>query len=415
MKKADIVAPQLEKDSNWESHVRMANGIITNKPTNDGREAQPDLRAVVSAQKAELIGEFARAMANQINNIMMAVSSYAELELKKAVPTQKRSLEQVLSNATRATSLIQKLLAFSRKRVPASQRLRLNCLLSELKGVLEQIVGGNIDLVLSLDPNVCSIHADDVEIEQLVLILAINARDAMPSGGTLRIATQLVEPQHGSREADGDMLAARYAVLSVDDTRTNGGQNDEIRSTALAEREVKAKLAQAAIQGMIEGDRALLRFSAERESGGLEIYFPALGEEIPETQDQKASNQSATAKTILVVEDDDAVRMPTTEFLKMEGFKVLQARTGIDGIDVVLRSRSPLDLLITDIVMPKMTGPEMAEVLLEMHPHIKVLYMSGDADQIAVPPATGGAQQTLLQKPFRLDTLKSKILELFEQ
>jgi len=152
------------------------------------------------------------------------------------------------------------------------------------------------------------------------------------------------------------------------------------------------------------------------DGASFTVCFPALGAEAPKPQDQGASTKGTlAAKTILVVEDDDAVRVPAAEFLKMEGFKVLQAKTGLEAIHVALRNRSPIDLLITDIVMPEMNGREVAGKLHEMQPSLKVLYMSGDADKTAVCAGTEGSQDAVLQKPFRLNKLNDKIRDLLER
>ena len=173
----------------------------------------------------------------------------------------------------------------------------------------------------------------------------------------------------------------------------------------------------AAASGIAKEARGLVRVSSEPESGtSFKIYFPALEQDAPQA---KAGSESLKilpiARTVLVVEDDDSVRIPTTEFLKMEGFKVLQARTGSEALHVVERNRSPLDLLITDIVMPGMTGPEVAEKLIEMHPDLKVLYMSGDVDKAASWNASAKSGHAALQKPFRLNMLNDKIHDLLGQ
>jgi len=390
-------------------HTLIAKG--TPKPPATGSpKLQGDARTnVLLAQKTELISELAGAMANQFNNIMMAVSSYAELELKKAVSPENRSLEQVLSNAARATSLIQKLLAFSRKQVPSPQPVQLNRVVTEISNLLQLVVGEQIEVVLALDPEVRDVKVDLVELEQLILSLSIGGRNAMTGGGKLTVSTEVVKLDNkfiGTEDAD----PGKYVMLSVADAAAVLDQRNE---NPEPDRNLRISLALAAASGIAKEGRGLVRVSSEPASGtSFKIYFPAL-EEAPEAKERGASMKNLpVARTVLVVEDDDSVRVPTTEFLKMEGFKVLQAQTGVEAIRVVLRNRSPLDLLITDIVMPGMSGPEVAEKLIDMHPGLKVLYMSGDVDKAAPWSNPAKSGHAVLQKPFRLNVLNDKIHDL---
>jgi len=394
----------------------MAKGI--NKPTIESLELKADARTdLLLARKTEVISDLAGAVANQFNNIMMAVSSYAELELKKASSQEKRSLEQVLSNSARATSLIQKLLAFSRRQVPSRQPLQLNRLVTEIGNLLQLVVGDGIEVVLAVDPAVQNIKADRVELEQLILSLAIDGRNAMNCAGRLTVSTEIIKLNNkfiGTEDAD----PGRFVALSVTDK--GGGieprkHNPQLDRTS--NQDLRISLALAAASGIAREARGLVRVSSEPASGTtFTVYFPAL-----EHDDSEATTGGQTlkilpiARTVLVVEDDDSVRIPTTEFLKMEGFKVLQARTGSEAIHVVQKNRSLLDLLITDIVMPGMSGPEVAEKLIELHPGLKVLYMSGDVDKAAPWNDPAKAGQAVLEKPFRLNVLNDKIHDLLGQ
>jgi two-component system cell cycle sensor histidine kinase/response regulator CckA len=387
------------------------------KSASGSAEQQIDLRTLLLAQKTELIGELAGAMANQFNNIMMAVTSYAELELKEAAPKQVRGLQQILSNAARATSLMQKLLALSRKQERSPQPLYLNNVITEISELLQQLVGEEVEVVLDLDPNVQRVEADHVELEYLVLSLGVNARSAMVKGGKLTVSTELVELDKGFVGTSEGLGPGKYVMLAVNDTGTGVGRRaDNFEPTGSSDQNVRINLALAVVRGIVKKSQGLVRVSSEpQKSTSFKIYFPALGKDSPQVQERISTKSALAAKTILVVEDDEAVRVPAAEFLKMEGFKVLQARTGPEAIHVVLRNRSPLDVLVTDIVMPGMGGRELAEKLLEMHPDLQVLYMSGDADQAVFSDATKGAQNAILQKPFPLNKLKDKIDALLGQ
>jgi two-component system cell cycle sensor histidine kinase/response regulator CckA len=368
-----------------------------------------DLRTALLAQKTELIGELAEAAANQFNNIMMAITSYAELELKKAPPKGRRSLEQVLNNAARATFLIQKLLAISRKQVSSPQPLELNSVVTEVSDLIRQIVGESVEVVLCLDPHVQGIKSDRVELEQLILSLALGAREAMSAGGRLTVSTESADLNDGFIGTNDNAFPGRYTMLSFCEI-AHGRDPEETPGT---NQDMRINLVLATVHKIVDEAHGLVRISSDPAKGAsFKIYFPALSKEIADSSDLISSKDAPTAKTILVVEDDDAVRLPAAEFLMMEGFKVLQARTGAEAIRVAQQNRSPLDLLVTDIVMPGMGGQDVAEQLFEMCPSLKVLYMSGDAHQVACASGAEGSRDYILQKPFRLNKLKDKIREV---
>jgi two-component system, cell cycle sensor histidine kinase and response regulator CckA len=371
-------------------------------------EQQPDLRTRLLAQKTLLISELAEAIDNQFNNIMMAITSYAELELKKASPTARRSLEQVVSNAGRATHLVQKLLAFSRTHVTAPRAIDLNEVIEGVRELAHQLTGERIEVALELQSDLPKIKADPVDLEELLLTLAIHARNAMAGSGRLLVSTKSIDVDGATNQHD-KLAPGRHVVLSVSDAPAAArAQIADARLTAT--QDLRISLTLAAINGIVKEANGLIRIASEPEQQtNFTIFFPAVDSDANEEMDTLPEKTMSNAKTILVVEDDDAVRIPATEFLKMEGFKVLQAKTGPEAINIALQKRSPLDLLITDIVMPTMSGREVAKELLEMHSGLKVLYMSGDAGEA---PTAGRHGDDVLQKPFRLDKLNQKIRTL---
>jgi two-component system, cell cycle sensor histidine kinase and response regulator CckA len=382
--------------------------LLTSKPTKGYPEAHVDLRTLLLAQKTELIGELTRATANQFNNIMMAITSYAELEMKNASPSQRRSLEHVLSNAGRATALVQKLLAISRKPAASPQPLDLNNAINGISNFLEQLTGEDFAVVYELNPGVPLVNADATEIEQVVLSLAINARNAMAKGGKLTIRTNSMDL---NKESMGEIeRPGKYVMLSIDDT---GDRRAAGELGASPDQDARINLSLAAVRGIVKNAGGYVRINSAPEKGSsFNIYFPAVKQDAGETSPRSSRRTAPVARTVLVVEDDDAVRIPTSEFLKMEGFKVLQARTGDEAIHVVEQNRSRLDILITDILMPKMTGHQVAEQLIRLHPDLKVLYMSGDTDDAPASRRTDPSKNAILRKPFRLEVLTERIQEL---
>jgi two-component system, cell cycle sensor histidine kinase and response regulator CckA len=407
---AELVASEVERERD------PMKDLLTDTPTPTSKENlqefRVDLQTVLLAHKTELVSEITRAAANQFNNFMMAISSYAELEMKGASSSQRRSLEQVLSNAAQATALVQKLLAISRKQPASPEPEDLNDVVSGVRSLVEQLASGRISVLYELSPDLPMVNADSSEIEQAILSLAINARDAMCDGGKLTISTKLVDLDHQSvgNDAEG---TGQYVQLSIADAVSSRTSCTE-EPAASHQQAVRANLSLAAVRGIVKNAGGRVRFSCQPEKGStFDIYFPALKKDaIREDPKQRAFRTAPVARTILVVEDDDAVRIPTSEFLKMNGFKVLQARTGDEAIRVVEQNRSRLDVLITDIVMPKMTGLEVAEKLLELNCDLKILYMSGDADEANRSRAAELPGNTVLRKPFRLDALTARIHEL---
>lgn len=366
------------------------------------REARPDVSNQSLAQKNHLISELANAVDNQFNNTMMAITSYAELELKKAPPSQKRSWEQVIQNAGRATCLIQKLLAISRSHASSPQLVQMNDVVADITSLFQQLVGEQIAVNFRLQPGLPHVKTDPLEFEQLLCWIAIHARTTILAPAHVTLATTSLD-----LAAEPGKTQQSYVMLSLCDSQQNRSSMPEHADRRVAVQD-GAGFELETINCIVEGMGGFVRTS-EQGAIDISVYLPAVEGEIANDSEIREKTLSGS-KTILVVEDDDAVRIPAAELLKMEGFKVLQAKTGPEAINMAMQKRVSLDLLITDIMMPHMTGPDVARALLGMHPELKVLYMSGD------PSAAGasgeGLQNDLLQKPFRLDKLNEKIRTL---
>jgi two-component system, cell cycle sensor histidine kinase and response regulator CckA len=368
-----------------------------------------EIRAPLLSQKIELISELAQAMANQFNNIMMAVTSYAELELKKTNRKDRHGLEQVLNHATRATSLIQKLLEFSRKHTSSPQALELDAVVSDLSVLLKELLGERVELLLRIDSGASIIRADRIDFEQALFTLAVIARNAMGDGGNLTISTSTADVDEqfigGDRAAPG-----KYVIVALE-SECHADSSPSASGAGLDQSQ-SVNLFLSGVRGLVRDCHGLARFSSEAGARRrFSLYFPVSSKDAEIDSGRTLPRNPAVARTILVVEDDDAVRIPAAEFLMMEGFKVLQARTGSEALNVVQQSRSSLDILVTDIYMPRMSGHQVAAKLLEQHPDLKVLYISGDPERAAAP-AVQVAPSTVLRKPFPLSTLRDKIHDL---
>jgi two-component system, cell cycle sensor histidine kinase and response regulator CckA len=376
---------------------------VASKLALSSNESQADCSPLSPGHKCELIGELAQAMANQFNNIMMAVTGYAELELKKTSVKDRRALEQVLTHATQATLLIQKLLDFSRKHSSSPQPLELDEVITGISELMKRMLGEEAELSLRLDAHCGIVYADRIDVEQTLLALVLVERNAMPTTGKLILSTSLTNPSEESTGTQYVELSIESDAATIRDDSAAGPNLDRsqgVNSSLAAVREIAKDCCEFVRVSNGSGGRS-----------GFKLYFPVSKKETIEVQGPTLPRIPAVARTVLIVEDDDAVRVPAAEFLMMEGFKVLQARTGSEALNVVQQSRSSLDMLIADIFMPKMSGHQVAAKLLEEHPDLKILYMSGD------PGRSGGGdnkspQQATLRKPFRLNALRDKIHDL---
>jgi len=367
-------------------------------------EQSPQTSFVLSAQKAELIGELAQAMANHFNNVMMAVTGYAELELKKANTANQRALEQVLANATHATSLIQLLLDFSRKRASSPQLIDLNAVIREMSDLLDALLCEQMKLSLKLDAAPSTVYADRSDVQHALLAVFVAARNTLGSGPLIVSTSSSTINQEfiGAERAE----PGEYVVFSVEGNSSVNGPSTNHRKADQPEASLEP------VRAVVQELGGLVRFVSEPGTSNFRLFFPASGTQSIVEPIPTGPRIPATARTILVVEDDDAVRLPAAEFLKMEGFKVLQARTGSEALSVVEQSRSAVDILIADICMPKMSGHEVATQLLEQHPDLKVIYMSGDPGRSSFVGTRATSQDMTLRKPFRLNVLRDKIHDL---
>jgi CheY-like chemotaxis protein len=290
------------------------------------------------------------------------------------------------------------------------QPLELDDLVSEIGDLMKDLLGEQADLRLRLDANSVNIHADRINVEQTLLALVLIARNSMASGGQLRISTALTDLD---REFIGEQDTAepgQYVVLSIEND-TPAVRTDSAAHVDLDQSQ-RVSLSLAAVRGILKECHGLARFSSDPSArSSFQLYFPVWRQEAFEAQSASLPRIPAIARTVLIVEDDDAVRVPAVEFLMMEGFKVLQAKTGAEALNVVQQSRSSLDILIADIFMPKMNGYQVAAKLLEQHPDLKILYISGDPGRSSLGMGES-PQPATLRKPFRLNVLRDKIHDL---
>jgi PAS domain S-box-containing protein len=374
------------------------------------------------SQKMEAVGRLAGGVAHDFNNLLTVITGYADLGMK-GLPHEsplRRNLQEIRKAGERAVTLTRQLLAFSRQQVLAPRVLDLNMLVLGIEKMLQRLLGEDVELVSSLSPDLGRVHADAGQLEQVIVNLAVNARDAMPDGGklTIQTANSVVDESH-SRELV-DVPAGHYVTLSVADT---GYGMDEETRTRMFEPFFSTKavgkgtgLGLSTVYGIVHQSGGCIWVQSEPGKGTLfKVHLPYLEAlaESPRTEIMTAEGACGT-ETVLLVEDEEAVRTISQTALAEKGYRVLAAANGGEAILMSEQSAEPIQLLITDMVMPGVGGPELARRLGPLRPQMKVLFVSGYADR-AVERQNGTAQQSaFLEKPFSMDALTSKVREVLD-
>jgi len=375
------------------------------------------------SQKMEAVGRLAGGVAHDFNNLLTVIRGYSELILSRlgAGDPAKREMEEVKKAADRAAGLTSQLLAFSRRQFVATKIVDLNAVVTNMDGMLRRLLGEDIiELCSELDQSLGSIKADPGQIEQIVMNLAVNARDAMPTGGRLTVETRNVSIGKGPRRETMPLEPGDYVLLAVKDT---GHGMDEETQSHLFEPffTTKAKgkgtgLGLSTVYGIVKQSGGTIGVESKIGKGTtFKIFFPRVdgvaqsGQTAPANADRVHGRE-----TILLVEDEPAVRGLVHETLRLHGYTVLEARHGIEALLTGTRHPGPIHLLLTDVVMPQMSGPEVAEKLVTVRPDIKVLYMSGYPDHPVF--AQGGIKRdtAFLQKPFTPNVLVQKVREVLD-
>jgi PAS domain S-box-containing protein len=390
----------LESFSRDLSHVAGVNGMVVN--ARDITERKRLEEQLHHSQRLEAVGRLAGGVAHDFNNLLMVITGYSHmlLDAMHASDPARQDLEQVVKASERATDLTRQLLAFSRRQGVRASLVNLNVLVQEMDRMLRRVLGEEIELVTRLAPELKTVRADPGQIEQVILNMAVNARDAMSSGGRLLIET-----------ANSGQPHRDCVTISLSDTGI--GMESHVLTRVFepffTTKEHGTGLGLATSYGIIKENGGDLRVDSTPGKGTtfhieLPVIEPSL--EDPHLPDERRAPSGT--ETILLVEDEDPVRRVVETMLKRHGYQVLAAASSKAAIAVAEQHRGVIDLLITDIMMPGMSGRKMAECLVTRRPDIKVLYVSGYGDAKAQNDAH------FLQKPFTTEELAMKIRELLK-
>ena len=384
------------------------------------RETEAQLR---QAQKMEAVGRLASGVAHDFNNLLTVIRGYSELLLGRLGPTDpmRKDMEEVKKAADRASGLTRQLLAFSRRQFIAAKVVDLNALVANMDGMLRRLIGEDIvELCAELDPLAGAIKADPGQIEQVIMNLVVNARDAMPKGGRLTIETRNITIEKGARPDAVGVVPGSYVLLAVRDT--GHGMDAETRSHLFEpffttkEKGKGTGLGLSTVYGIVKQSGGNITAESAPDRGTtFRIYFPRVEQETQGAAGGVETIASAHGReTILLVEDEPSVRGLVHETLRVHGYTVLEARHGIEALLASAKYVGPIHLLLTDVVMPQMSGPEVAEKLLIVRPGIKVLYMSGYPDHPVFDQGGVSRETGFLPKPFSPQVLAKKVREVLD-
>jgi two-component system cell cycle sensor histidine kinase/response regulator CckA len=380
-------------------------------------------RQLRMAQKMEAIGRLSGGIAHDFNNLLGVIIGYSRV-LRKALANNAALCEhavEIEKAGQRAASLTKQLLAFSRQQVLTPAVLNLNTLASDMEKMLPRLLGEDVEVSLTLDPDLGNVKADQSQIEQVIMNLAVNARDAMPMGGKLKIQTANMELDQAYTWNHPGSKVGSYVMLAVTDTGTG---MDAATLTHIFEPFFTTKergkgtgLGLATVYGVVKQSNGYIWVdSAPGNGASFQIYLPRhVGEPAVDEQKVDLGEKLGGSESILLVEDAEPLRKLAQTFLAAAGFRVLSAASGEDALEVAARHGGTFDLLLTDVVMPGMNGRVLAEQLLPRQPGMKVLYMSGYTDSFIAGHGVldpGGAQ--LLHKPFTEEVLIRKVREVLD-
>jgi signal transduction histidine kinase len=395
--------------------LAQANGnLILEEPKR--RHFEEQLR---QAQKMEVAGRLAGGLAHDFGNLLTIISGYSQMVMDQlpARDPLRKDLEAVLEAAARGTALVRQLLTFSRRQPVEARILDLNRLVSRMRRMLQRVLGADIELDVALQPELGRIKADPGQIEQVILNLTVNARDAMPKGGRLGIRTSQAEAgsKHG-RKRPG--LSPRdYILLEISDTGT--GMDAQTKSRLFEPFfTTKAKgtgLGLATVYGIVRQGAGDIEVETELGKGtSFRIYLPTAPEAARGRAPARPAILPRGTETILLVEDEAEVRRYARKMLVQQGYKVLAAGSAPEALRVWKRQRGSIDMLLTDVIMPQMSGHELAEDLKARRPDLKVLYISGYTDDVIARHGILDTETELLQKPFTPQSLGRKVRSLFD-
>jgi two-component system cell cycle sensor histidine kinase/response regulator CckA len=405
--------------------IRGRNGfivaaVVTFQDVTERKELEKELR---QSQKMDAVGRLAGGVAHDFNNLLTIISGYGQMIMDSLPPDDpvRKDLEAILEASSRATALTRQLLTFSRRQVVEPHIMDLNRQVSRMNRMLRRVIGEDIELKTSLKAASSRIKADPGQIEQVILNLALNSRDAMPHGGRLTIRTEDVALDREQVAGCRALAPGSYVMLSMTDTGT--GMTQEALNHAFEPfftTKAKGKgtgLGLSMVYGIVKQAGGDVTIESEPDKGTtVRLYFPVAGRpaRVKKEREETGEMRGGT-ETILVVEDEPDVRHLASEMLKQQGYTVIEAGSGPEAVRLWRDNRDRIDLVLSDVVMPHMSGPEMTAELVKSKPGLKVIYMSGYTGETIARHGVLAQGVRFLQKPFTLRTLARKVRAVLDE
>jgi CheY-like chemotaxis protein len=371
----------------------------------------------------EAVGRLAGGVAHDFNNLLTVITGFCELLLRTHdLDDPSRALvEEILRSGERAATLTRQLLAFSRKQMLLPQVISFNAVVADMEKMLRRVIGEDIDLVSVPGPDLGYVLADKGQLAQVILNLVVNARDAMPRGGKLTLETANVYFDEAYAATHPEVRPGAHVMLAVSDTGC--GMTEEVRAHVFEpffttkEPGKGTGLGLATVFGIVKQSGGHITVYTEVGVGTtFKLYLPLVGERSRKMQPEIAvSELPHGTETILLVEDADPVRALAREVLQRSGYTILEARHGLEALVVAEQFKGKIDLLVTDVVMPQMGGPELAKLLRDARPGTKVLYLSGYTDDAVFRHGLLEGETAFVQKPFAMAVLARKVREVLDR
>jgi PAS domain S-box-containing protein len=405
--------------------IRDGDNHITNyelfaEDVSERRALEQQLR---QSQKMEAVGRLAGGIAHDFNNLLMVISGYGEFLLEKISgnPVLHGPAQEIANAAERATSLTRQLLAFSRKQMLTPKILDLNAVVTENAKMLTRMIGEDIDLVVVPGTELGAVKADPGQVEQVIMNLAVNARDAMPQGGKLTIETANSTLDEMFARSHAGVRPGEYIKLAISDT--GAGMDPETQSHIFepfftTKGPKGTGLGLSTVYGIVKQSGGYIWVQSEMGKGAtFEVYLPRVtetGEIASAAPSILPSQPPQRTETILLVEDESNLRRLACQYLETQGYQVLEAADGAAAVQICAAHQGDIDMLLTDVIMPGMNGRELARRILSLRPSIKVLYMSGYTENTISHNGMLDPGVNLLQKPFNLQSLKERVREVLD-
>jgi signal transduction histidine kinase/CheY-like chemotaxis protein len=375
---------------------------------------------LLQSQKMEAVGQLAGGVAHDFNNLLTVISGYGELALNHLNDGERAraDIEEMRKAAARAGSLTQQLLAFSRRQVLRPAVLDLNAVVAETETMLRRLIGEDVVVATALDPRLGRVEADPVQIQQVLVNLALNARDAMPDGGRLTIETANAELDETAARTAGEVAPGSYVMLTLTDTGC--GMDVETQARAFEPfftTKGPAKgtgLGLSTVYGIVKQSGGCVAVASEPGEGAvLRVFLPRSDEPLDEPDAHLAVDGEGGAERILLVEDEDVVRSLVREILEEQGYVITETADPEEAVSLY-EEEGPFDLLLTDVVMPKLNGRQLAERLSSATPELRVLYMSGYTSHAIIERGVLDAETAFLQKPFTSAELTLRVRDVLD-